>query len=73
MRVRYFEDTDTALIELGTDAPHETRALVEDVYVDLDAQGRVISITVEHASRQGDPTDFSYERIAHGSSPGQTR
>lgn len=73
MRVRYFEDTDTALIELGTATPHETRELAEDLYVDLDARGRVVSITVEHASRQGDLTDFSFERIATGSAPGRVR
>jgi poly(3-hydroxybutyrate) depolymerase len=32
----------------------------------LDADGRVVSITIEHASRQGDPTDFTFERIPAG-------
>jgi uncharacterized protein YuzE len=54
MKVRYFEDTDTTLVEIGTTAAHETRELTPDVYVDLDVEGRVVSITIEHASRQGD-------------------
>ena len=66
MKVRYFEDTDTALVEIGTTASHETRELTPDLYVDLDADGRVVSITIEHASRQGDPTDFTFERIPAG-------
>jgi len=64
MKVRYFEDTDTALVEIGTAAAQETRELTPDVYVDLDAQGRVVSITIEHASRQGDPGECTFERIA---------
>ncbi|MEI6659571.1 MAG: DUF2283 domain-containing protein [Planctomycetota bacterium] len=64
MKVRYFEDTDTALVEIGTTAAHETRELTPDVYVDLDAEGRVVSITIEHASRQGDSSEFTFERVA---------
>ena len=37
MKIEYFEDTDTALFELGDGAPFETRDLSED-------------ITMEHAS-----------------------
>jgi uncharacterized protein YuzE len=51
MKVRYFEDTDTALVEIGTTVAHETKELTPDLYVDLDAEGRVVSITIEHASR----------------------
>jgi uncharacterized protein YuzE len=49
MRIKYFSDTDTALLEF-TDAPvAETRVINEDVIVDLDAQGRMVSLTIEHA------------------------
>ena len=64
MKVRYFEDTDTALVEIGTTAAHETRELSPDLYVDLDAEGRVVSITIEHASRQGDLSEVTFERVA---------
>jgi uncharacterized protein YuzE len=64
MKVRYFEDTDTALLEIGTTAAHETRELTPDLYVDLDAAGRVVSITIEHASRQGNLGEVSFERVA---------
>ena len=66
MKVRYFEDTDTALVELSAAAPHETRELSPDLYVDLDAHGRVVSITIEHASRQADLSDFTFERVTAG-------
>lgn len=73
MRVRYFEDTDTAVIEFGSTPAHETRELAEDLYADLDTAGRVVSITIEHASRQGDLTGCSFERVAAGSTPGPVR
>ena len=66
MKVRYFEDTDTALVEIGATAAHETRELTPDLYVDLDVEGRVVSITIEHASRQGDLNEVTFERIAAG-------
>jgi len=31
---------------------------------DLDVQGRVVSITIEHASRQADMSDFTFERVS---------
>ncbi len=74
MKVRYFEDTDTALVEIGTTAAHETRELSPDLYIDLDADGRVVSITIEHASHRGDLSEVTFERVAARASatPGQT-
>ena len=37
MRIRYFEDTDTLLIELKDTPAAETKDLDEDTVVDLDA------------------------------------
>jgi len=53
MKIKYFADTDTALLELGAGTPTETRAVSEDITLDLDASGHVISITLEHASAKG--------------------
>jgi uncharacterized protein YuzE len=53
MKIKYFEDTDTALLELGVGTPTETRELSEDINLDLDASGHVISVTLEHASAKG--------------------
>ncbi|MGC1374931.1 MAG: DUF2283 domain-containing protein [Anaerolineales bacterium] len=66
MRVRYFEDTDTTLVEFSTNAPVETQELNENIYLDLDAQGRVVSITVEHSGQSADMQEFLYQRIPAG-------
>ncbi len=63
MRIKYFEDTDTALVELSTNPPVETRELNENIYLDLDSNGKVVSITIEHASASGDMREFLYQRI----------
>lgn len=48
MKVTYFKETDTAVVEL-TDAPvEEARELNENVYFDLDAYGKLVSLTIEH-------------------------
>jgi len=72
MKIRYFEDTDTALVEIGGQAIAETRELSEDVYLDLDATGNVVSITIEHVSRHGDLSEIVFQRVAAGSAEAET-
>ncbi len=64
MKVRYFADTDTLLIEFLDSPVTETRDLDENTVVDMDAQGNICSITVEHASRRAGAPQFSYEQVA---------
>jgi uncharacterized protein YuzE len=64
MRIRYFKDTDTLLIEFKEAPVAETRDLDENTLLDLDAQGNVCAITVEHASKRTGIPQFSYEQVA---------
>ena len=64
MRIRYFEDTDTLLIEFKDGPVAETRDLDENIVLDFDAQGNVCAITVEHASTRAGIPQFSYEQVA---------
>ena len=57
MKVKYFRDTDTALLEFLDAAVEATREIDEDVYVDLDAHGNVVSVTIEHARRNSQLPD----------------
>ena len=63
MKIKYFEDTDTALLEIAQGTVAETRELSEDVYLDFDADGQVVSITLEHASRRSDLSEISFQRL----------
>jgi len=64
MKVKYFEDTDTLHVELSDSNVVETKELNENLYVDLDADGRVVSLTIEHARATSGKLDFSYETVA---------
>jgi uncharacterized protein YuzE len=63
MRVRYFEQTDTLLIEFREATVAETRDLDENTVLDLDKDGNICTITVEHASKRADIPQFSFERV----------
>jgi len=61
MKVKYFADTDTLLVTFSDKRTVETRDLNENVLVELDADGRVVSMTIEHAKQQTDVGEFSYQ------------
>ena len=63
MRIKYFADTDTALVEFSDQPPVETRELNENIYLDLDADGRVVSLTIEHARQTTGMDEFTYQHI----------
>ena len=63
MRVKYFADTDTALLEFSTNTPVETQEVSENIYLDLDSDGRVVSMTIEHAGQSANMEEFLYQRI----------
>jgi uncharacterized protein YuzE len=64
MKIRYFEDTDTLLIELKTGNVAETRDVDENTLLELDAQGQVLAITLEHATERVELSSFSFDRVA---------
>ena len=51
MKIQYFKDTDTALLEFSSRPVDETKELSENVYVDLDKDGNLVSMTIEHAAK----------------------
>ena len=63
MKIKYFADTDTLYIEFRDVPVSETRDLDENTLLDLDAQGNICAITVEHASTRTGIPEFSYEQI----------
>ena len=63
MKIKYFQDTDTALIEFSQNIVDETREVSENIYVDMDAKGDLVSMTIEHAKSTGALKSLSYEEI----------
>ena len=64
MRIQYFQDTDTLHIEFRAVEVAETRDLDEATLIDVDKNGDICGITVEHASKRAEIPKFSYEQNA---------
>ena len=64
MRIRYFEDTDTALIEFSDEPIDETKEISEHLYIDLDSQGNLVSMTIEHAKERAGISEVSILHVA---------
>ena len=64
MKIRYFSDTDTLHIVFRVAKVAETRDLDENTLLEVDTQGNICAITVEHASERAGIPEFSYEQIA---------
>ena len=64
MKVTFFADTDTLYIEFRQAQVAETRDLDENTLLDVDRDGNICGITVEHASERADIPRFSYEQVA---------
>lgn len=51
MKIRYFTETDTLLIEFKDRPVADTRDLDENTVLDVDANGNICAITIEHAAQ----------------------
>jgi len=60
MRIKYFSDTDTALLEFSDKEIAETKEINENIYIDLDREGNLVSMTIEHAMKQANLAELSY-------------
>jgi uncharacterized protein YuzE len=56
MKLHYYPETDSLYIELKSTPGAETREIVEGLVVDLDANGDVVGLDIDHASRKLDLT-----------------
>lgn len=64
MDVKYFPDTDTLLINFSDKGVAETRDVNENLLIELDKDGNIVSMTIEHAKRQMNVESFSYQKVA---------
>jgi uncharacterized protein YuzE len=64
VKIRYFQETDTLYIEFRTVEVAETKDLDENTLLDVDQEGNICGLTIEHASERADIPHFSYEQVA---------
>lgn len=64
MKVKYFSDTDTALIEFTDSDVQETKEISENIYIDIDDKGKLVGMTIEHAKANAMLSEFSFQEIS---------
>jgi uncharacterized protein YuzE len=64
MEIKYFPDTDTLLINFARKEIVETRDINENILIELDRDGQLVSMTIEHAKQHMDIENFSYQNVA---------
>jgi len=63
MKIKYFSDTDTALVEFADNPVQDTKEISENIYIDLDADGNPVSMTIEHAKKTAHLPEIVYQQI----------
>ena len=63
METTYFPDTDTLLIDFADREIVETKDVNENILVELDSDGELVSMTIEHANDQMDVDSISLRRV----------
>ena len=52
MKISYYPDTDSLYIDLSEQPSVESREISEGVVLDYDAQGRLVGIDIDNASKK---------------------
>ena len=63
MKIKYFSDTDTAMVEFSDREVAETKDINENICIDLDASGNLVAMTIEHARKQASLPYVSFEQV----------
>ena len=52
MKISYYPDTDSLYIDLSEQSSAESREISEGIVLDYDAQGRLVGIDIDNASKK---------------------
>ena len=52
MKISYYPDTDSLYIDLSEQPSAESREISEGIVLDYDAQGRLVGIDIDNASKK---------------------
>ena len=67
MKLHYYAETDSLYIELRAGAGVEVREIVEGLNADLDSEGRVVGLDIDHASTMLDLSTLETVALPHKS------
>jgi uncharacterized protein YuzE len=63
MTIQYFEDSDTLYVVFKEAEVRETKDLDENTLIEFDGQGKLVSMTIEHARERVDLGSFSFQPV----------
>lgn len=63
MKITYFKDTDTLLVNFNNNEVAHTKDLNENILVETDKNGNIVSMTIEHARKQTEIDNFSFNQV----------
>jgi uncharacterized protein YuzE len=63
MKIIYFEDTDTLLVNFNDNEIVETRDVNENLIIEFDKNGKVVSLTIEHAKELTETRNLTYNQV----------
>jgi uncharacterized protein YuzE len=63
MRLHYYPETDSLYIDLNARPSVDSREIADGLVVDFDADGNIVGIDIEHASRKLDLRTLETEAL----------
>ena len=63
MRLNYYPDTDSLYIDLSEKPSVESREISEGVVLDYDAEGKLVGIDIDNASKKVQLKELTLSRI----------
>jgi uncharacterized protein YuzE len=63
MKLNYYKDTDSLYIDLSSKTSVDSREISEGIVLDFDADGNIVGIDIDNASRKVDLKEISLSKI----------
>jgi uncharacterized protein YuzE len=63
MKINYYKDTDSLYIDLSSKPSTESKEISEGIVLDYDANGNLVGIDIDNASRKIDLTEVILSKI----------
>jgi uncharacterized protein YuzE len=63
MKLNYYRDTDSLYIDLASKPSTESREITEGIVLDYDADGNLVGIDIDNASRKVDLREVILSKI----------
>lgn len=64
MEIKYFQDTDTLLINFNQNEITDTKDINENVLAEFDVKGNIVNLTLEHAMSIANINKLSFQQFA---------